>query len=273
MALTNYGHFTSMRVEQGRVRGVSLHLDRLVRDCRTVFDTGLDPGRVLGFVRGAVPRTGACVVRVTVFDPALELGRIGTDAHPHVLVTTRAVGGLPLPPPRIRSAVYTRDMPGVKSVGLFGALWHRRAAQRAGFDDALFVDGRSMISEGGTWNIGFVRGGQVVWPEAECLAGTTMRLLQQVHASASAPVGRGGERRAVVADAAYLSIGNGPTAPPGDLVRGADGYCPPAEQHPRVIVAGDLCSARFQRIMTALGSGGEAALRAYYATRQPLTGG
>ncbi|GAA3616425.1 FAD-dependent oxidoreductase [Streptomyces chitinivorans] len=82
-------------------------------------------------------------------------------------------------------------------------------------------------------------------------------------------VGRGGERQAVVADAAYLSIGNAPTAPPGDLVRGADGYCPPTEQHPRVIVAGDLRSARFQRIMTALGSGSEAALRAYYATRRP----
>ncbi|MGY1452182.1 FAD-dependent oxidoreductase [Streptomyces sp. SS8] len=80
-------------------------------------------------------------------------------------------------------------------------------------------------------------------------------------------VGRGGERLTVAADAAYLSIGNAPTAPPGDLVRGADGYCPPAGQHPRVIVAGDLRSARFQRIMTALGSGGEAALRAYYATR------
>ncbi|SFL58876.1 aminotransferase class IV family protein [Streptomyces pini] len=189
LALTNYGHFTSMRVEQGRVRGLSLHLDRLVRDCRAVFDTDLDPERVLEFVRRAVPGAGACVVRVTVFDPALDLGRIGADAHPHVLVTTRGAGSLPLPPLRVRSAVYTRDMPGVKSVGLFGSLRHRRAAQRAGFDDALFVDGRSMIFEGGTWNIGFVRGGQVVWPDAECLAGITMRLLQQVRASVSAPVG------------------------------------------------------------------------------------
>lgn len=32
------GHFTSMRVEHQRVRGPSLHLDRLVRDCRRVFD-------------------------------------------------------------------------------------------------------------------------------------------------------------------------------------------------------------------------------------------
>ncbi|WP_030857322.1 FAD-dependent oxidoreductase [Streptomyces sp. NRRL S-37] len=84
-------------------------------------------------------------------------------------------------------------------------------------------------------------------------------------------VGRDGERQTVTADAAYLSIGNAPTVPPGDLIRGADGYCPPTDQHPRVIVAGDLRSARFQRIMTALGSGGEAALHAYYAAREMLT--
>ncbi|MFI9626309.1 FAD-dependent oxidoreductase [Streptomyces sp. NPDC052042] len=84
-------------------------------------------------------------------------------------------------------------------------------------------------------------------------------------------VGRDGARHTVTADAAYLSIGNAPTAPSGDLTRGPDGYCPPTDQHPRVIVAGDLRSARFQRIMTALGSGSEAALHAYYAARELLT--
>lgn len=86
-------------------------------------------------------------------------------------------------------------------------------------------------------------------------------------------VDQGGVRRAITADAAYLSIGNAPTAPPGDLTRGTDGYCPPTDQHPRVIVAGDLRSARFQRIMTALGSGSEAALHAYYAARELLSEG
>ena len=36
LALTNYGHFTSMLAEDGRVRGLSLHLQRLARDCRTI---------------------------------------------------------------------------------------------------------------------------------------------------------------------------------------------------------------------------------------------
>ncbi|MCT2546912.1 FAD-dependent oxidoreductase [Streptomyces atratus] len=83
-------------------------------------------------------------------------------------------------------------------------------------------------------------------------------------------VNRDGGPCAVTADAVYVSIGNAPTAPPGDLSRDAEGYCPPTGQHPRILVAGDLRSARFQRIMTALGSGSEAALHAYYAARELL---
>ncbi|MFD8258718.1 FAD-dependent oxidoreductase [Streptomyces griseoluteus] len=90
-------------------------------------------------------------------------------------------------------------------------------------------------------------------------------------AVAAEAMGQRGTRQTITADAAYLSIGNAPTAPSGDLTRGVDGYCPPTDQHPRVIVAGDLRSARFQRIMTALGSGSEAALHAYYAAREVLT--
>ncbi|WP_260637109.1 FAD-dependent oxidoreductase [Streptomyces angustmyceticus] len=82
--------------------------------------------------------------------------------------------------------------------------------------------------------------------------------------------GRDGERQVQMADATYLSIGNAPAAPPGDLIRSVDGYCSPADQHPRLIVAGDLRSPRFQRIMTALGSGSEAALYAYYAAMELL---
>ncbi|WP_432084804.1 FAD-dependent oxidoreductase [Streptomyces sp. bgisy095] len=95
----------------------------------------------------------------------------------------------------------------------------------------------------------------------------TLNRAEGLSVSAEA-VGQDGARQTITADAAYLSIGNAPTAPPGNLTRGADGYCPPADQHPRVIVAGDLRSARFQRIMTALGSGSEAALHAYYAARE-----
>jgi branched-subunit amino acid aminotransferase/4-amino-4-deoxychorismate lyase len=182
LALVNYGHFTSMRVDDQQIRGLSHHLERLVRDCRTLFATDLDRDQLRGLTRQAVgSNAGAFVVRVTVYDPALELGRIGATTEPKVLITTRPVPTGAMTPWRVQSGAYTRDLPAVKHVGLFGALWHRRNAQRAGFDDAVFTDAESYLSEGPTWNIAFYDGDQVVWPNAEVLPGVTMRLLQQVH--------------------------------------------------------------------------------------------
>ena len=46
---TNYGHFTSMQVHDGCVRGLGLHLDRLVQATRELFDCELDRERLRGF--------------------------------------------------------------------------------------------------------------------------------------------------------------------------------------------------------------------------------
>ncbi|WP_411145828.1 aminotransferase class IV family protein [Streptomyces sp. x-80] len=181
LALTNYGHFTSMRVDDGRVRGLSLHMNRLRRDCRMLFDADLDLERVRELARRAAPATGSTVIRVTIFDPHLDLGHPSTANDPHVLVTSRPAGALPLPPLRVQSEWYVREVPSVKSVGLFASLYQRRQAQLGGFDDALFVDQDGVISEGGTWNIGFFDGSRVIWPDANCLAGVTMELLKGTH--------------------------------------------------------------------------------------------
>lgn len=182
LALSNYGHFTSMRVEDNRVRGLSLHLDRLVRDCRVVFDAELDPDRVRYLVRQAIAdRARAVILRVTVFDPALEFGHPGVAAEPQVLVTTRPAAAQPLPPLRVRAVEYSRNLPAVKHVGLFGLVHQRRLAQRGGYDDVVFTDEKSHLSEGATWNIGFFDGDRIVWPEADTLPGVTMALINQVH--------------------------------------------------------------------------------------------
>jgi branched-subunit amino acid aminotransferase/4-amino-4-deoxychorismate lyase len=180
LALTNYGHFTSMLVEDGSVRGLSLHMQRLTRDCRVLFDVDLDTDHVRHYIRhaltAAAPRT---VARVTVYDPTLDLGKIGSDAVPHILVTTRpAPSGTPAAL-RLQAASYRREMPAVKHIGLFGALRCRRTAQREGYDDVLFLNPDGTISEITTSNIGFVREGQTIWPRSELLAGVTMALLNQ----------------------------------------------------------------------------------------------
>jgi branched-subunit amino acid aminotransferase/4-amino-4-deoxychorismate lyase len=169
-----------MRLDDQRVRGLTLHLERLTRDCRRIFDADLDPDRVRHLLRHTLADTaGSVLVRVTVFDPDLELGRPGADAEPQLLVTTRPAATAPLPPLRLQSAPHCRELPEVKHVGLFGALRWRRVAQRNGFDDALFTDAGTAISEAATSNIGFVDGERIVWPEADCLAGVTMRLINK----------------------------------------------------------------------------------------------
>jgi branched-subunit amino acid aminotransferase/4-amino-4-deoxychorismate lyase len=182
LALTNFGHFTSIRFESNAARGFGRHLERLVRDCRTVFDAELDPDQVRHFIRqGLSGLTQPVIVRVTVFDPKIALSHPAGEAHPSVLVTTRPAVTIPQPPLRLRSVRYERDLPAVKHVGLFGALWHRKQAQEAGFDDALFIDNEARISEAATANIGLLDGDRIIWPEAGALPGVTMALISEVH--------------------------------------------------------------------------------------------
>ncbi|GAB3652142.1 aminotransferase class IV family protein [Actinocorallia lasiicapitis] len=190
LALTNYGHFTSMRVDDGHIRGLSQHIERLVRDCRTVFAVELDREQIRAHVREAIAdKPGSFVCRVTVFDPAIGLVNPAAEATPSILVTARPSGPMPAAPIRVQARPYVRDEPTVKHIGLFGQLRERRAALQTGYDDALFTDASGFISEGATWNVGFFDGTNVVWPSAEVLPGVTMRLLKQVHdATISMPV-------------------------------------------------------------------------------------
>lgn len=230
LALVNYGHFTSMRVEGGGVRGLSLHLDRLVRDCRRLFDVELDPDCVRSIVRAAIVHIDEPVVaRVTVFDPGLAMGQPGASARPKVLVTTRAVPAPVSAGLRLSSAVFARDMPEVKHVGLLGSLYQRRAAQRAGADDVLFISKNGHVSEVATSNIGFVDGERIIWPDAPVLPGVTMELINQAHEGviANEPVTL---LRLAALDAAFVT-----NAAAGiRAVRTADGVCW-SEEEPAVL--------------------------------------
>ncbi|WP_414166455.1 aminotransferase class IV [Streptoverticillium reticulum] len=211
LALANYGHFTTMRVENGGVRGLSLHLDRLRRDCRAVFGTDLDPARVVAYVRQAVGEhgPGPVMVRVTVFDPHLDMLDLGAQADPHVMVTLRPAGVTAPPPLRAKPCAFSRDAAAVKHVGLFSQFRLRREAQLAGFDDALFVGPGGCVSEGVTWNVGFVdAAGRVVWPEADVLPGVTLQLLRAADAGTlTAPVAVGDLPRMRAAFATNASVG------------------------------------------------------------------
>lgn len=189
LALQGYGHFTTMLVTDLRVRGLRLHTERLSRDCKTLFGTDLDIARVRELARRAArARPSPSIVRVTVFDPSLDLARPAERSLPQILVSTRPAPTCEPEPVSLGVRSFSRDSPTVKSTALFGSIRQRRAAQLEGFDDALFVGVDGRISEGPTWNIGFLDGSGLVWPQAPCLPGVTMELVSRAAQKLGVPV-------------------------------------------------------------------------------------
>jgi len=179
VALVNYGAYTSFRVEDGGVRGLDLHLERLEAAALELFGEAVGEARLRGLMRAAVEGRGACWLRVSLFAPEVSPRTPGWTGRPKVMTVV-------FPPPaplaesvRLQTQTYQREAPHLKHVATFGLIRARRAARAAGFDDALFVDAEGRVSEGSLWNIGFLRGDQVVWPQGPMLAGVAQALLQR----------------------------------------------------------------------------------------------
>ncbi len=178
MALVNYGHFTSMQVRGGCVQGLALHRRRLESATLELFGSALDFGLVREQIRQAVDGLLDCSLRVTVFSTRFDYRQPAGDFVVDVLVAAGPPASTVPHPVRIKSYVFGRTLPHIKHVGTFPLFHHRRMAVQAGYDDALFVDACGAISEGSVWNLGFIRGGTVVWPNAPALGGTAVQLLQ-----------------------------------------------------------------------------------------------
>ena len=201
LAQSNYGHFTSLQVRDGAVQGLDMHLDRLRQGNAELFDAGLDAAAVVGWMRqAALARGGDCSMRVTLFSRRFDHRQPLRPVAVDVLVAASAPLVPAAAPLRLQTRCFVRPVPQLKHVGTFPLSHHRRQALKAGFDDALFVDGEgpgAAVSEGSFWNIGFWDGDQVVWPQAPALRGTSERLLQQGLAQAGIaqvvrPVARAG---------------------------------------------------------------------------------
>jgi branched-chain amino acid aminotransferase len=64
-------------------------------------------------------------------------------------------------------ALVARMSPGVKSNNRQANVMAHRLARQEGFDDGLFVDPSGLVTEGPTWNLFMVKGGQVITPPLE----------------------------------------------------------------------------------------------------------
>ena len=179
IALTNYGHFTSLLVRNRAVQGLDLHLQRLAAATRELFGTSLDLTRTQAWMREAA---GDCAglqsMRVTVFSRAFNRERPADVCAAEVLIASSEVSPNAVQAISVATASYQRESPSIKHVGTFGLFQQKRLAQLRGYDDVLFIDDGGAVSEGSIWNIGFLDDEGVVWPDAAMLDGVSQRLLQ-----------------------------------------------------------------------------------------------
>jgi len=184
LAMRNHGHFTTMQVRGGAVRGLDLHLARLREATGELFDVALDDARVLDGLRRGMEAAGSgdCTARVSVC--AREFERAAQATQPLVAEDLDVVVALTPPadpspePMRAASFVHERALPHIKHLGTFAQFHLARQARGRGFDDVLFTDADGRVSEGTVWNVGFWVGATVTWPDAPALRGTCERLLQ-----------------------------------------------------------------------------------------------
>lgn len=166
--LSNDAHFTAMQVRGGAVRGIDLHLDRLAAAHDRLYQAALDTDRLRELMHDAVHEHADCYLRVTVTQTSQDV---------RVLTVVRPPLDASRTPVTLRSVRWTRGIPEVKHAGTFPQRQLAREAERAGFDDALLVTPEGLVSETTIANIGFVRGWDVVRPDAPALAGITQTLL------------------------------------------------------------------------------------------------
>jgi len=177
LALVNYGAYTSFRIEDGGVRGLDLHLERLETSAAELFGERIGEDRLRDLMRIALAGQPEAWLRVSLFSPDIWPRAPSAQVRPRVMTTVS-------PPPsplasrvRLEVQTYARETAELKHTATLGLIRARRLAREGGFDDALFADADGVISEGATWNIGFLAGNHVVWPEAPMLAGVTQVLI------------------------------------------------------------------------------------------------
>jgi branched-subunit amino acid aminotransferase/4-amino-4-deoxychorismate lyase len=206
-AVVNYGHYTAMQVRGGRTRGLALHLTRLSDATRELFDCDLDADAVRDRIRHALDGIRDASVRVSVFRPDGPDGADGAAAA-SVLVAVRPPVERAAAAQALKSVPYQRPVAHLKHVGSFGQLYYGRLAARDGFDDALLTGPGGVVSEAGTSNVAVHDGAALVWPDAPCLSGVTMQLLQPRLPGAAVPTRRAPVRLADLASVAAAFVTN-----------------------------------------------------------------
>ena len=171
LALDHDGHFTAMQVRDARVRGLDNHLARLDEGSLELFGVGLEGRRIRDLARHALADdVRDASLRVIVFEAA-QPGSLS------VMVTSGRRARCPRGPwpcmPSSTSAPWRTSSTSMGSARPTGRGWRGTRASTT-----CCWRRRRQIAETSIANIGIVRGGEVVWPDAPALRGITMQLVE-----------------------------------------------------------------------------------------------
>lgn len=175
LALCTYGVFTTFVVSDLAVLGLQQHLDRLDAGVQEMWGAQLSRGEVLRCLDAHLQRSRAPArVRVTIYPRRFDMGS-PRDAHGHRILVTSSAATPDYRAEEVFSVApveFVRWLPKVKSVDVSSQLRLRREAQLAGHDDAVLVDGGTVL-EGTTWSVLVWQGDSVVTPGGPVLESVT----------------------------------------------------------------------------------------------------
>jgi D-amino acid aminotransferase len=174
--LYGYGLFETMRAYHGRIFLLDRHLERLAKGAEDIGMgerlAGLD---LAGACRETLAANGLTEarVRLTVTNGVSDaFPWTDQPEKPTVVVTARAFE--PISPEKFERGYQAgiastcrcarSRIAGVKSVDYLVNVLARREAAVYGLDEALLLDDRRCVAEGGNSNVFFVRGGGLVTP-------------------------------------------------------------------------------------------------------------
>ncbi|HET9047559.1 MAG TPA: aminotransferase class IV [Chiayiivirga sp.] len=199
-----YHHFTTMQVRAGAVRGLDLHLARLSQATRALFDVELDLFQLRRHLRVALAGQADAALRISIGARNYSARAMPVPAQIESLILVDSPSLPRSDAMRLMSVQHMRHHAQFKHSGLFDVFALRRQALACGFDDAVLLDDRHCINEGPTFNLGFFQDDALIWPEADKLAGTSERLLQQAWAQVG---GKHVVRPITLADLQHVSGG------------------------------------------------------------------
>lgn len=175
----SYGAYTSFRVENGAVWGLDLHLDRLSTWAVALFGGDIDRAAIMQGVVSALAGQGEAWVKLNLFSQQLTPRTPEAMVTPSVLISISSAPSPLAHGRRCLAVEHSRYQPEIKHVATFDLIHARRQARLKGYDDAVLIDAQGRLTEGSTWNVGFVRGDQVVWPQGRMLDGVAQILIKR----------------------------------------------------------------------------------------------